>query len=272
MYVGAMTIFAVGVVLAWDIWTYGTLPINAKLGLMGLPHVGLIAAPEADHTAQQKQEFTEAIRALSMKLRKHMTAAGDVLMVSTVGSEDERMCPAMVQLALCYANQDENVVILDCREENRWRRQLVSIVDLSLVPQTVPPDPLVKKRKLVGLADFLQGEVEFIDDIAHMTNWAGVDAIVPGRSRKIELAKGRMTELVDELKKRYTFIIMLAPSPQNRVDFEILSSHAQGIVFTYSAKSKNNSTLKDVVKAQDDLNRPIIGSLRTDDPRNSLFS
>ena len=97
------------------------------------------------------------------------------------------------------------------------------------------PNP--QEAPALGLSDYLAFITNDLDDVCQAAGEFGVDHLSAGRAElpADALATHRMTELVAELRERYSILLILAPPLTHSVDLQILAALAHGIIAVVDA-------------------------------------
>jgi Mrp family chromosome partitioning ATPase len=119
----------------------------------------------------------------------------------------------------------------------------------------------VQRPGLIGLADFLRSHDVTADDMICRTSIPGVDMIPSGSTGFPQegLAASRLTDLLDECRRRYTMILLAGPPTLQPSDLQMLSARADAILFTLPRSGRSNTQGEEVVRELLELGAPVIG-------------
>lgn len=197
-------------------------------------------------------ELETRVKTLALKIRQTLPESGQVIMMSQLTSPGP-VAGFSIELAKCFASRDERVVIVDVRQKANHDDQVSYVLGsrgLKLKAATQEP----------GLSEWLSFKVGNCRDIVRPTRIPAVDVVDVGNGRIGEkLATHRMCELFNELRCRYTIIILLAHSVSQLSELEILSAHADGIVFSVDERAKLDPSSVETIAALYDIDAPLMG-------------
>ena len=146
---------------------------------------------------------------------------------------DELKSTTAANLALCIANNNQKVVIIDCD------------IRKSVLHKTFA----VEKEN--GIVEYSTGEKEK-DDIIKKSA-CGVDVITAGKdviNPVAILESSRVKSLIKELREVYDYIILDAPPTLACSDPQIISTYSDGVIYTIAL---NQSKKKDIIDSINNL-------------------
>lgn len=191
---------------------------------LGLPVLGQF--PTAGKAAVPAES-----RAMALRIRQAVTAPGGVVLFSPLsgsGGVNELVCDVSRYLAL----QDEKVLILDGRiAESREQAP----------PPWVSPLATAGVGRATGLVQYLVFEGQSIWHSILPTRLPGVEYLPAGGpcSTADVLASQQMRDLLDELRRHYSLILVTGPSADHPIDTEILSGYADGVLAVVQGPAGN---------------------------------
>ncbi|MDD9267234.1 CpsD/CapB family tyrosine-protein kinase [Paenibacillus sp. GCM10023248] len=152
---------------------------------------------------------------------------GMVLMVASPKGQEGKTT-TLANLAVTYAQEGKSVVILDC---NLRQPALHSLFGMN---------------NTKGLLHFLQKGLD-LDDVITPTGIIGLDLIVAGGQpvNPSELAgSAQMTDLMNQLKRRYEVILIDSPATLDYTDASLLAEYSDGVLLV----AKNGKTKREWAK------------------------
>jgi Mrp family chromosome partitioning ATPase len=182
---------------------------------LGLPVLGRF--PTAGKTVVPAES-----RALALRLRQSVSQQGGVLLFSPLsgrGGVNELVCDVSRYLAL----QDEKVLILDGRIGDGQ--------EAGLLPWSSPLATSAGSMA-TGLVQYLVFEGQSVWDSIQPTRLPGVEYLPAGGpcSTTDVLASQQMRDLLENLRRHYSLIVIAGPAVDHPVDTEILSGYADGVL------------------------------------------
>ena len=213
----------------------------------------------------------EQLRSLSLRLRQFLPEPGSLVLFTSL-AESNLVEVVLTELAGCLVLRDERVLILDTRIGDRSYREpaTTSRPESSLDSKSVLalPADSPSQSQTKGLADYLTYACNDLDEICIPAEGFGVDLILAGHA-DIELdmlATHRMNQLIAELRKRYTLLLVIAPPLDHVVDIQILSALAQGIITVIDSPT---TVRQDALRSLEELRclgAPLLGQIVCDLP------
>jgi Mrp family chromosome partitioning ATPase len=191
---------------------------------LGLPVLGrFLTAGKAAVPAES--------RALALRIRQAVTAPGGVVLFAPLsGSKgvNELVCDVSRYLAL----QDEKVLILDGR---------IAESQENTIPPWVSPLATAGVGRATGLVQYLVFEGQSVWNSVLPTRLPGVEYLPAGGpcSTADVLASQQMRDLLEELRRHYSLILVTGPSADHPIDTEILSGYADGVLAVVQGPAGN---------------------------------
>ena len=227
---------------------------------------------------------SESMRLLALRIQQSVQGPGALVLFSGL-NHDKSSIPMISYLAECLARREEQVLIIDACERPQDGRRCGSVpsdppsVLTPTVPDAAAPAagrgaPQRRRDRtggrcreslpthgLIGLAEFLHSRDISPDELICRTSIPGVDMIASGSMGfpREGLASRCLTDLLDECRRRYTLILLAAPSTQQPSDLQMLSARADAILFTLPRQGRPNPQGEAVVRELLDLGAPVIG-------------
>ena len=146
---------------------------------------------------------------------------------------DELKSTTSANLALCIANNNQKVLIIDCDIRKAVQHRNFGV------------------EKENGIVEYSVGEKEINDIIKHSS--CGVDVITSGKdviNPVAILESSRVKNLIKELREVYDYIIVDAPPSLACSDPQIISTFADGVIYTVAL---NQAKKKDIIDSLSNL-------------------
>ena len=171
----------------------------------------------------------ENSRLLSLRIQQAAGCDGSVVLVSNIGRRGMPMT-LLWEVARSAACRDNRVVLVDLTTESRRRPLFEPIA----IDDQHPEDDTKKEEKPFTLSDYIESPWLEASEIVRPSRIEKVDFVASGSgTRPIEmLGSARISHVLDELRRLYSLVIVIGPSVDQQVDFELLAARADGIVFT----------------------------------------
>lgn len=226
--------------------------LTAKLGipvLTVLPHdtSGRDLFPgEAD------SPFMERFRILAHRVRAAVPKPGAIILVVSARHGEGRTLVAS-SIAACLGRMDERVLVLDAQV-----RDIRTDVDLK---RFLPGDRVITN----GLGEYLSFNVSEAAEAVVPSNLPGVSCVPRVGAAVIPdlLASNRMKEMLAELRKTYSVLIIDAPPIMPYVDADVLAKQADAAILVVKSRFCRAGIMKKAVKRIEDTGLPILGAVFT---------
>ena len=221
------------------------------------------------------------VRKLALRIQQSIHQRGSVVLFGSLGN---RPVPAalLFELGECLAQRGERVLALDTQGAATgegsfapWlttRPVKVAIDDRlghyssSLHPrgETQPSGAETAVADSTrGLADYLASPWLEAEHVISPSSVAGVDALTAG-SVALEhesLGTQRLTELLQQLREKYTLVLVSGPGMMRGVDVEMLAARADGIVVSLLGERGGDSAGEATVRDLIALGAPLVGAI-----------
>lgn len=159
-------------------------------------------------------------------------------------------------LALCLAQGDKKVILIDCdlRKPSLHKKFKVS--------------------NLVGLSDVIIGKEDLASAInKHNNNLAVLTSgkVPPNPSEM--LSSKAMTNLLEDLKTKFDYIVLDTPPVQAVTDSQILATKADGTILVVKAEKTKKDSVQSAINLLRKVNANIIGTVLNgiDNARNKYY-
>ncbi len=220
---------------------------------------------------QQDENEDDPLRLLALRIQQSLHRPGSVILFSALDHEESPVS-LICKLAICFAERDEAVLVLDASGTLANNRQALSalfqntphrttdghVLDPTL---TAAPGSPVSAMETFGISDYLMLDHLELSDLAIPTRNEGVDCIHGGARPfpREGLATRRMTELLEQSRTRYSMILVAGPSAQQHTDLQLLAARADGLLFTVSGDRPELRQGHEVLEDLLELDAPIMG-------------
>jgi Mrp family chromosome partitioning ATPase len=113
----------------------------------------------------------------------------------------------------------------------------------------------------ISLAAWLAGDSSDVEGLLKPTQLPNVDQLLACDDRLPREAWGtqRVTDLLAELRERYTLVLISGPTVEQAVDLQMLAARVDGIVLSAPARSVVGPKANAVVRDLSHLQAPILG-------------
>ncbi len=199
--------------------------------------------------------FIEKFRMLARPLRKQFPQQGATFLI-TSSADSEGKTLVAINLASVFGRQDERVIIIEGQIRKSIDEKMYS--EILFEEEKEPP---------YGLGEYLSYTADGLEEIVYHTQLPGVD-IIPIRHEAVVpdlLQSKRMGELIDEIKAKYSIIIIESPPVENSVDAEVLTQYCDSVIYVVSSSAKAKvPVIKDSIKRIKDTHTHFSGIILTD--------
>ena len=266
MAVLAIGILLAGPMLAWDFYRARQADGAVLMTGFGLPTISpplqndrLIGRRQALNTRRWCDQVSLRLQQLAPQpgsvvlLTHHRSTALDAtLWYGTAGAlaeRDERVCVVLAQ--------------------TDPERHGVFVAALTQ-PGRADPSPA---RRFTGLAEYLGEETDSIDEVVVRTSRRNVDVVTAGMSdlSTNRMATRRMDRLFEELKPRYSLILLIGPEFADTLGVEIVARQADGVIVCGEQDAAFQSDEEYTLQSLFELEAPMWGHVvRPDEDPGSL--
>jgi protein-tyrosine kinase len=207
----------------------------------------------------QQTESTqiELYRILARPLRiDHPKQGTTFLITSTLLGEGKST--AVLNLAAVYGRQDEHVLVIDAQVRNK---EAITPFTSYRIPSE-NPDQISPGK---GLGEYLSYTVSDPDEIIIQTTLPGVDMIMMQDKAIIPdlLQTSRMRELMEELKTRYSIILIEGPPVEMCVDAEVLTHYCDATLFVTACNTAKPDIIREALSRLEKSETPTKGLILT---------
>ena len=232
-----------------------------------------IEAPEG-HNAADRDEL---VRMLALRIQQSAQAEGSVALFTTV-DKDVSAAELVVETAKCLAMRGEAVLVIETERDAKAHAGLAA--ELTTKPnvgteQAVlddwtganrsfdPLQPITTKHaprgEHDGLADLLRNGDLVASDVVRPA--AQFDLLLAGETSlpAEAFASRRLSELLGELRHRYSTILILGPGVEHAVDLEMLAARSTSMIFVAEQGGRPHPVALRTIDALKNVSAPILG-------------
>ena len=225
MAVLAIGLLLAGPMLAWDFYQARQADGAILMSGFGLPTISPPLESEKLIGRRQALNTRRWCDQVSLRLQQLAPQPGSVVLLShhRLNALDATLWYAT---AGALAERDERVCVVIAQTDPEAHALFVSALT-----QPGRPDPSPAGR-FTGLAEYLSEETDSIDEVIVRTPRRNVDVITAGMKPLAtnKMATRRMDLLFEQLKPRYSMILLLGPEFADTLGVEIVARQADGVV------------------------------------------
>ncbi len=259
--------------LAVEVLSKRERPAESAARRLGLPVLARSTLPALSQHAYYPLEAgrdDECPRMLALRIQQFLQHPGSVLLFSSLNHRSPSVS-LIARVAQCFVQRGEQVVLVDISKTLDGRQAfselLAPAADEGKTANARGSKPRFLTRTKVrpadpaGVADFVTGEAADVERLIAPTRLAGVDCLLAGSTPlPVEgMASRRMSELFDQLRQRYTRVIVVGPTTAHPVDLEMLAARVDGIIFSTVGPRTENMDGEQVVSDLIDVDAPVLG-------------
>lgn len=232
-----------------------------------------IEAPEGRDAGNRD----ELVRMLALRIQQSAHAEGSVALFTTV-DEGVSAAELVVETAKCLAMRGEAVLVIETDREAKDRAGLAAelatkpnvgteqavLDDWTGANRTFDPlQPITTKHAPSGardgLADLLRNGDLVASDVVRPASQ--FDLLLAGETSlpAEAFASRRLSELLGELRHRYSTILILGPGVDHAVDLEMLAARATSMVFVAEQGGRPHPVALKTIDALKSVSAPILG-------------
>lgn len=193
--------------------------------------------------------MTESFNTLRTNVIYSATAAKNPIFAVTSDVAAAGKTIVAANLAIALSNLDKKVLLVEC--------------DMRCPSFT----KLFGERHENGLSELLAGMVEKTEDVVHNYRGTGLDVLFCGKippNPSELLSCFRMSELAEEWKSKYDYIVLDLPPIGEVYDAGVVSSIVNGYVITVRANRSNISDVRTSIERVESVNGTILGIILND--------
>lgn len=234
-------------------------PLAARLPQINPPSDGGSASSE------------DVVRTLALRIQQTAREHGSIALLSDVDSDAPSgggSVALAAETARCLTHRGETVLIVELSADAARRAALESrFRPLPAVDETAAVEGdwtgrragVVATRRSGGLAELLLDRDLAADAVVR--RGASFDLLTAGeRSPPPEAFAGRrLSELLNELGRRYSTILLLGPGIEHAIDLEMLAARTTSIVFVAAKAGRASPAARRTVDALYEVNAPVLG-------------
>ncbi len=220
----------------------------------------VLAKPSASERAAPPPLSDEPTRMLAHRLQQCVDQPGYLVMFTCMMA-GESSTQLVLRVAETLSQRDQRIVIVDLDGDAKQ----TSFVSNGSQPLESERADQAAKTQLVrcrpGLGDYLSEPNCNIDRVVLPTDIPGVDYLSVGTMPRPREGLGtrRMSDLIEQMRRRYTMILVIGPPTSEMIDLELMAARADGIVLVASSARHADSKALQVVEELVAMNAPLLG-------------
>ena len=232
-----------------------------------------IEAPEG----RSAEDRDELVRMLALRIQQSAQAEGSVALFTTV-DEDVSAAELVVETAKCLAMRGEAVLVIETDGNAKAHAGLAAELTTATnvgTEQAVLDDWTGANRSLNplhpittkhaprgahdGLADLLRNGDLVASDVVRPASQ--FDLLLAGETSlpAEAFASRRLSDLLGELRHRYSTILILGPGVEHAVDLEMLAARSTSMIFVAEQGGRPHPVALRTIDALKNVSAPILG-------------
>ncbi len=197
--------------------------------------------------------LVEEFRIIVRRLRHIVPKRGARIMIVSINPGEGRTM-VTANLAAALGRQDERVLILDAQVRPDESERTLSY----LIAE--------KDKPILGIGEYLSFQAEDAEEIIWPTTLPGVECIPHVGEAVIPdvLASNRMKDMLEEMSKDFSIVLIDSPSADPYVDAELIAEMSDAILFVVRSRACPSSALKHGIERFKESDIPVIGFILND--------
>lgn len=276
----AVTTVFTAPLMVWDLTRLREPAVDASLRRLGLPILARIPAVSVKQRAQRSGKAsieTEGLRRLALRIQQFVDKPGFVVVFSSLTKQG---IPSTLldRLAECFAERGEQVLVMDLQGSGSARSMSTSSGatgparshtaaraaegEHATGTATATATGTALATAEGGISDFLTARQPSLEGLVHASDVPGVEMISVGTQPvpREGLGTRRMSELLTQVRERYSLVLINGPGVAQPVDLELLSARADGIVFSAMNARALEPQAEEAVRELLEVEGPILGA------------
>jgi hypothetical protein len=235
--------------IAMELMRLRPSPITIISRRWNLPVLGSHSLGFSGNTSPNGGVGSQDLRLMALRIQQSLSRpSGRVVMFSGL-DHGESPLALIRSLSYCLAQREESVLMIQIpptlEAAEGWRFGNEGSF----------------KAGRPGVAEYLASGSEDVTSCVISAGVAGIDFLPGGCSAVASeaMASSRLTSLIEQLRAKYSMIILCGPSTLYPADLQMLAARADGIVFTVNQDSVNSVYGNEVIGDLLELGAPIMG-------------
>lgn len=214
-----------------------------------LPVLGSHSPGVSGRSASSGNVGSQDLRLMALRIQQCLCQPGGRVVLFSGLDHPDSPLSLIRSLSYCLSQREETVLIIQVPPTHAG-------ADSS---GTGSQSSLMSRRP--GVAEFLAGVTEDAGSLVFTTGVNGIDYLSGGCSAvgSEAMASSRLTSLIEQMRARYSMIILCGPSTLYPADLQMLAARADGIIFTVNQCSVNSVYGNEVIGDLLELGAPILG-------------
>ena len=166
----------------------------------------------------------------------------------------------VIQVEATISGEGKTTLVCNLGASLAFNDKKVVVIDLDF--RNAGVSKVFGVDEAIGVGDYVL-EGASLDSIIKHTD-CGVDVITRGRvvyNSSFVLDSNKMVELIDELRKKYDFILLDCPPVLLMSDYMHVAQFSDGILYTVSANFVKRSAVRESLTLLSKIDVPILGSV-----------
>ena len=206
--------------------------------------------------ALQLEEDVERYRRLILELKRSLPQKDNATLIITGSTTEVGVTTATLNIAERLQDPENTVLIIDAHTQPQISKPRRITLSEFTAPTAVTP----------GLGDYLASDKYATEDILHTIEGTEIQTILCSQNTPIEelLNATKLHGLIEQMKTRFTYILIDAPALDVGIETEHLAQYADAAFYVAKTRKKNIIAEKMAYKKLEKANIPVVGSLVVD--------
>ncbi len=206
--------------------------------------------------ALQLEEDVERYRRLILELKRSLPQKDNATLIITGSTTEVGVTTATLNIAERLQDPENTVLIIDAHTQPQISKPRRITLSEFTAPTAVTP----------GLGDYLASDKYTTEDILHTIEGTEIQTILCSQNTPIEelLNATKLHGLIEQMKTRFTYILIDAPALDVGIETEHLAQYADAAFYVAKTRKKNIIAEKMAYKKLEKANIPVVGSLVVD--------
>ena len=229
---------------------------------MSLVHqLGLPVLGRCTHEGTMEIDPDEA-RTLALRLRQFVPDDGGTILFGSI-NEGNEVDELLGHVGRYLAMRDERVLIVDTRIAQADPSSLIRHVERPVEMIAAEGVSVAPAPGMSGLVQYLVFEGHELREFIQPTGLGSVDFLPAGGPYPLTdvLASEPMKDLLKNLRKDYSVILLAGPPVTHTTDTEILAAYADGIVVVLNGAGSSEVALPEFFQSLREANAPLLGAV-----------
>ncbi len=235
--------------IAMELMRLRPLPVDVISRRWNLPILGSHSPGSTRGNQPHGNIGSQDLRLMALRIQQSLCRpAGRVVLFAGLDHEESPLS-LIRSLSYCLAQREETVLIIQIPPTHAAGESSGASAESTF------------SSRRPGVAEFLSGDMEDAGAMVFTSGVNGIDCLSGGCSAVASeaMASSRLTDLIEQVRAKYSMIILSGPSTLSPADLQMLAARADGIVFTVNQSSVNSVYGNEVIGDLLELGAPILG-------------